>query len=221
MYRTATKSAAFAWLVWALIFGDADAAADRWLRAYAEVTVSADGQIEEYKITSDTPKILREIFRAHLAPMKFTRDELESMPAVPAKAMLTVYYRLSENSNGDFNVLLDDKKLLFKHDAIRIKHKEIRNEDEENTDVVPIVIIQPKYPRGALNLGYAGWVELEFTITEEGLVEDIEVVHASHKRLFRREAIKAIRKWKFKPRTIAGKPVRRGASQTIEFAMQH
>lgn len=61
---------------------------------------------------------------------------------------------------------------------------------------------------------------MEFTITEDGLVEDIVVVHSSHKRLFRKEAVRAMKKWKFRPRTIDGQPVARRAHQVVDFSME-
>ncbi|MEE8107736.1 MAG: energy transducer TonB [Gammaproteobacteria bacterium] len=173
----------------------------------------ADGRFEEYKITDDTPKVLREIFRGHLAQMKFSPDELEFMPASPAMAVLTAYYRFTNKSNGDIAVQLDDKKLRF-------VREDVRGEANEDTDVVSIVRINPRYPAEALNQGIEGWVETEFTITEDGLVEDIVVVHSSHKRLVRKEAVRAIKKWKFRPRTIDGQPVARRGQQVVEFSME-
>lgn len=90
MFDKRFLSAAFALLALALPASGVHAQT-HWIRAYADVTVLADGQFEEYKITDDTPKVLREIFRAHLAQMKFSPDQLEAMPASPAIAVLTAY----------------------------------------------------------------------------------------------------------------------------------
>lgn len=212
MFDKRFLSTAFTLLVLALPASDVHAQT-HWIRAYADVSVLADGRFEEYKITDDTPKVLREIFRAHLAQMKFSPDELESMPASPAMAVLTAYYRFTNKGNGDIAVQLDDKKLRF-------VREDVRGEANEDTDVVSIVRIRPRYPAKALNQGIHGWVEMEFTITEDGLVEDIVVPHSSHKRLFRKEAVRAIKKWKYRPRTIDGQPVARRAHQAINFSME-
>jgi len=214
MSEKSCQSIWFLGLLCVLVASDVVAKGDRWLRAYAEVTVSEHGQIQKYQIRSDTPEILRDLFRTHLDSLEFQAYELESASVFPAEATLTAYYRLSRNKNGDFSVLLDDK-------ALRFRREEILSENEKNSDVITLVRINPGYPEEALYQGIAGWVELEFTITEKGTVKDIVVVHASHERLFRKEAKRALKRWKFKPRVIDGKPVARRASQTIDFSMEH
>ncbi len=86
-------------------------------------------------------------------------------------------------------------------------------------DVIPIVRIDPQWPREALLSGTEGWVMVEFTITEDGSVTDPRVMESEPRRLFDRNAIRAILKWKFKPRVIDGKPVRRRATQRIDFKL--
>ena len=86
-------------------------------------------------------------------------------------------------------------------------------------DIIPIVVIRPIYPRGAAISGIEGWVKIEFTITEAGTVEDPQVVNAQPARVFNRAAIRAILKWKFKPRIVEGVAVERQASQIIDFTL--
>ena len=87
----------------------------------------------------------------------------------------------------------------------------------EEGDIIPVVVIRPMYPREAAIGGIEGWVKVEFTITEVGTVKDPRVVDADPPRMFNREAIRAILKWKFKPRVVDGVAVERRATQTIEF----
>ena len=87
-------------------------------------------------------------------------------------------------------------------------------------DIIPVVVIRPMYPREAAITGTEGWVKLEFTITEAGTVRDPRVVEAEPPRIFNREAIRAILKWKFKPRVIDGVAVERRATQTIDFTLE-
>ena len=84
-------------------------------------------------------------------------------------------------------------------------------------DIIPVVVIRPMYPRDAAMSGTEGWVEVEFTITESGTVKDPRVTNAQPPRIFNREAIRAILKWKFKPRVVEGVAVERRATQVIEF----
>jgi protein TonB len=88
-------------------------------------------------------------------------------------------------------------------------------------DVIPIVRIEPQYPREALIEGISGWVEIEFTIEADGSVSDPKIIDARPRRMFDRNAIRAIYKWKFKPRIIDGKPVARRATQRLEFTLNN
>ena len=89
----------------------------------------------------------------------------------------------------------------------------------EDGDIIPIVVIRPMYPRDAAMQGLEGWVKVEFTITAIGTVKDPRVIDAKPKRIFNREAIRAILKWKFKPRVIDGVAVDRPATQIIDFSL--
>lgn len=87
-------------------------------------------------------------------------------------------------------------------------------------DIIPIVRINPIYPRDAAMNGIEGWVTLEFTITETGTVKSPKVIDANPPRIFNREAMRAILKWKFKPRVVDGVAVERRATQTIDFTLE-
>lgn len=79
---------------------------------------------------------------------------------------------------------------------------------QRDGDATPIVRIDPKYPPEAARDGREGWVRLQFTINEVGGVEDIVVLDADPKRIFDREARRALSKWKYKPKIVDGKPMR-------------
>ena len=86
-------------------------------------------------------------------------------------------------------------------------------------DYLPIVQVQPVYPRAALLRGLVGWVLIEFTVTERGTVADPfivsncavvqpdeDLVECSDRpnRIFDTAAIRAAEKFKFKPKVING-----------------
>ena len=87
-------------------------------------------------------------------------------------------------------------------------------------DVIAIVRIEPQYPRGALIKGISGWVEIEFTIEPDGSVSGPKIIASDPPGIFDRNAVRAIYKWKFKPRIIDGKPVARRATQRLDFNLQ-
>ncbi|HMB38485.1 MAG TPA: energy transducer TonB [Wenzhouxiangellaceae bacterium] len=86
-------------------------------------------------------------------------------------------------------------------------------------DVVPLVRINPQYPRDAAMNQIEGFVTIEFTITETGSVRDPRIIDSKPPRVFDREAIRAILRWKFKPRVVDGTAVSRQAVQTLDFVL--
>lgn len=88
-----------------------------------------------------------------------------------------------------------------------------------STNVIPLVRIPPRYPMRAANRRIQGWVKLEFTITKEGTVKDAVVIAAKPSSIFNRAALKAIKRWKFKPQIIAGEAYEQRAVQTLEFKL--
>ncbi len=85
--------------------------------------------------------------------------------------------------------------------------------------IIPIVTIQPNYPRKAAIAKIEGWVEMEFTITEGGTVINPKVTKSKPVRIFDREAIRAILKYKFKPKIVDGVAQTQLATQRIDFKL--
>jgi protein TonB len=88
-------------------------------------------------------------------------------------------------------------------------------------DATPIVRIEPRYPMKAAREGKEGWVQMSFSIDTLGGVTDIKVIKSQPKRIFDREAKKALAKWKYKPKIVDGKPiVQTGLTVQLDFKMQ-
>jgi protein TonB len=73
-----------------------------------------------------------------------------------------------------------------------------------SNELRPISTPAPNYPREAAARRRAGSVEVEFTVGTDGSVTSSRVVNASPPRVFDREALQAINKWRFQP---VGSPV--------------
>lgn len=87
-------------------------------------------------------------------------------------------------------------------------------------DATPIVRIEPKYPVQAARDGLQGWVKMRFTILEDGSVGDVTVVDAEPKRVFDREAIRALKRWKYSPKVVDGKAVQQpGIMVQLDFSL--
>lgn len=82
-------------------------------------------------------------------------------------------------------------------------HADARVYSLSELDVVRQVV--PDYPRQAARAGFDGWVQLEFTVSPQGTVEEARVVDSSSK-IFHREALVALHGWQFKPVAVAGHP---------------
>ncbi len=73
-------------------------------------------------------------------------------------------------------------------------------------DYLPIVRVAPVYPARALSRGLEGYVDMSFTVTQAGTVRD-PIVMFSTSSLFDRAALRAVMKFKYKPRVVDGIPV--------------
>jgi protein TonB len=76
---------------------------------------------------------------------------------------------------------------------------------------------QPDYPPIAKPTRVGGRVELEFTIESDGSVGDERVL--SGRQLLVPAAIDALKKWKFKPFTESGAPVKAITSLGFDFKL--
>lgn len=87
-------------------------------------------------------------------------------------------------------------------------------------DYLPIVRVAPVYPARALSRGIEGYVDMEFTVTTTGTVRDPVVVFSTSS-LFERAAIRAVLKFKYKPRVVDGVPVEvPGVKTRISFQIE-
>ena len=87
-------------------------------------------------------------------------------------------------------------------------------------DATPIVRIEPRYPVQAARDGLQGWVKLRFSIMEDGSVDEVEVIEAEPRRVFDREAIRALRRWKYSPKVVDGKPLKQTGQQVqLDFTL--
>ncbi|MFQ5347040.1 MAG: energy transducer TonB [Rhodothalassiaceae bacterium] len=75
-------------------------------------------------------------------------------------------------------------------------------------DYLPLVRIQPQYPRRAAERGIEGYVIVQLTVTPQGTTEDVKVIEADPPGYFERASIQAASKFKYKPKVVNGQPVK-------------
>lgn len=87
-------------------------------------------------------------------------------------------------------------------------------------EYLPIVKVQPNYPRRAITRGIEGYVIVEFTVTKSGTTRDIRVVEAEPSGIFDKASIRAASRFKYKPRVIDGQAIEvRGVRNKITFEL--
>jgi protein TonB len=90
----------------------------------------------------------------------------------------------------------------------------------QESEAVPMFRTQPNYPIVAQQRGLEGWVLLKYDVDTSGALSNIDVLDSEPRRIFDKEAVRALKKWKFKPAMTNGHPIASvGQTVKIEFNM--
>ncbi|MCB1646593.1 MAG: energy transducer TonB [Pseudomonadales bacterium] len=100
---------------------------------------------------------------------------------------------------------------------------------------LPLVKVEPVYPRRALEIGLAGWVLVEFTVTRTGnildpiVIDNCAVVQSGPEvplcedkpnKIFDRAALNAAMKFRYKPKVVNGEAIETaGVRNLITFEL--
>jgi protein TonB len=90
----------------------------------------------------------------------------------------------------------------------------------ESRDPVLVRQVRPTYPAAAARRKQEGWVEVQFTVAENGDVTDTSVVRSQPRGVFDRDAVRAVSQWRFEPALDNGKAVPRTLTRRIEFTLR-
>jgi protein TonB len=87
--------------------------------------------------------------------------------------------------------------------------------------VRPVLLLkgEPAYPQAARRAGLGGRVTLRAVIAEDGSVESVEVFSSTNS-LFDDAAVDAVRKWRYRPALMNGRPVRVYFSVVVSFIVR-
>ena len=77
--------------------------------------------------------------------------------------------------------------------------------------------INPDYPSAAKKDGISGWVDLEVTVSTQGVVENVSVIRATPPDMFDKSAVAAVKKWKYDPRFVDGLPSQAHLKVHLDF----
>lgn len=163
--------------------------------AWLDIALDEHGAVTEAVVVGDVHPALVDPLRDWVTRQAFTPAEVEGR-AVPSTTSVWATYTLVEFDDGyELQVVGYDSCPRPTHQA------------------------EPAYPRGELLAGKEGWVNLGFTVQPDGKPSDIRVVESSH-RNFEKAALRAIAKWRFKPKTVNGQAVATDVTQKIEFELK-
>jgi protein TonB len=75
-----------------------------------------------------------------------------------------------------------------------------------DSEMLPIVTIEPQYPQRAASRGIEGWCLVSFTVTAQGTVDEdsIQIVDADPENIFDSSSRRAVSRFKFNPRVSDG-----------------
>ena len=77
--------------------------------------------------------------------------------------------------------------------------------------------VEPVYPAQARQTRRSGHVELHAIISEDGRIESLEMV--SGDALFEQSAKDAVRRWRYRPTILNGRPVKVDTYITVNYVM--
>jgi protein TonB len=86
--------------------------------------------------------------------------------------------------------------------------------------LTPLGRIPPVYPTAAKRRGIQGRVKVKFVVSEQGAVERITIVDAEPPGVFDQSVIRCVSKWRFKPGTVEGLPVKAWVETTVRFELE-
>lgn len=77
------------------------------------------------------------------------------------------------------------------------------------------------YPRDAARAGTEGWVQVEFTIAQDGTTQDLLVRDSEPDAVFDKAALESVSKWRFEPIRRNGAPVAQRAMLQVRFMLDN
>jgi TonB family protein len=172
--------------------------------------------------------------KAHFLALLNT--DASSGPVISARQSLSAAYLKEARSalaRSDLRSadgwLAETRTIGFNGDELAALEKQLgdaRVQGEQRSLVVGANSLQrleyvpPKFPAATRNRGVTGWVELEFTVRQDGSTGDIVVTNSSPRRTFDNAAALAVAQWRYKPMVRDGKAVEQRAAVRIRFSDQ-
>lgn len=79
----------------------------------------------------------------------------------------------------------------------------------------------PNYPMSYVQQRKSGWVQLKFTVDEQGFVKNPEIIASKGGALFEKESIETLNKWRYAPKFENGKAVAAQTSVQLDYTIEN
>ena len=119
------------------------------------------------------------------------RPKIKELPPVIAQEKLSLVTNVTNPTINEFKIVKEKTKLFT----------------PDNSQLVLALGFPPAYPNTALNRGIEGYAVVEFSVNEHGAVFDAFIIESEPNNIFDRASLKAINKFKYKPKQVNGKAV--------------
>ncbi len=86
--------------------------------------------------------------------------------------------------------------------------------------LTPMMQIKPVYPSKAKRMGIEGFVTAELEVDPTGHVTEITILKSQPEGIFDKSVHKALKRWKFRPKTVDGKAVAQKGVLTLNFTLE-
>ena len=145
-----------------------------------------------------------------VAPKVFQKQPIPKMPSLP--------FQLNPKlpaGPGTLPVLP-----MLTSPAVIPQFKDFYGVNELDNPLTPLVQGPPFYPLNAKRRGIQGFVKVQFIVTAQGNVRDIQILQAKPQDIFDQSVIRCVAAWRFSPGIIEGQPVKTIVITTIRFKLE-
>jgi TonB family protein len=187
---------------------DPMAAMNRTLKPAAGISSEKVPPVKTAQSKTDAPPVAGEL-RTQDVLTVVAGDQDKQKPAVVAEEVPPPSLAFSGSDEPALGTVVSS--------AVRKPALEVRT----SQGVTPLVLehkVEPVYPADASQYGIQGSVMLRASVGEDGLVRNVTVVKGSP--VLARAAVEAVKKWRYKPLLLNGKPTASEADVVINFKAQ-
>tara|TARA_R110002072_G_scaffold247353_2_gene406499 strand:- start:48252 stop:48959 length:708 start_codon:yes stop_codon:yes gene_type:complete len=183
--------------------------AEGWV--FVQFTVTAAGGVRDVRVSdSEPPQMFDEAAISAAQQFRFEPQTENGNPIDVSGVGYVFRFDLSET----VSLTAPEGAISRVNDTMRLPPIELISSE----GFIPIVAVAPNYPEQALEQEVGGWVIVRFTVTEEGDVEEAEVVDAEPAGLFDATALRAAQEFRYEPRLSNGRAVSvRGVYHMFKF----